>query len=156
MTCAHEGLLNAESTQRAMLAANYMGVEFVFSFLSTEWFIFAFIQCHLLRTTVQLMCVFLTQRIHATVLSSPRSLVTVFSHWALMISRCLLIAKQKETHLHIIGKCLACPLTVYWVRLQCVASVNVVQGPLLSCYGNRRYYCIGYICISVHSLHVWW
>lgn len=40
VTRAQEGLLNAESTQRASLAANYTVVEFIYSFLSVEWFIF--------------------------------------------------------------------------------------------------------------------
>lgn len=50
------------------------------------------------------MC-FSTQTTLATGLSSPRSQVTAFSHWAPTISRFLLIAEQKETHLHITGTC---------------------------------------------------
>lgn len=100
--------------------------------------------------------VFPTQRIHAMVLSSPRSPVTVFSPWALMISRCLLIAKPRETHLHIIGMCFDCPLTVYKVRLQCVASVNVWYKVLCRAgYDTRLCYWIGYIAFQCsHAVQV--
>lgn len=47
---------------------------------------------------------FFQQRIHAMVLSSPRSPVTVSFLWAMMISRFLWTAKQKGTHLHITSK----------------------------------------------------
>lgn len=74
------------------------------SFVTTEWVFLPLIQCHLLAAVEQLMC-FSTQTTLATGLSSPRSQVTAFSLWAPTISKFLLIAEQKETHLHIIGTC---------------------------------------------------
>lgn len=70
-----------------------------------------------------------------------------------MISRCLLIAKQKETPLRIIGKYFACPLAVFKVRLECVASVNVwYKVHCLAVNDTELGYCTGFILISVKYL----
>lgn len=112
VTWAQEALLNVESTQRAMLAANYMVSGFVYCFLSTEWFIV----CINSVSLVQWHCTaifFSQQNTCAMALSSPRSPVTAFSQWAATIRRCLLIAKPRGTHLHIIGE---------WMCHQCRQS----------------------------------
>lgn len=50
-----------------------------------------------------------------------------------MISRCLLIAKRKETRLHVTGECQACASSHSEVMLQRVAAVNKSS---LSCESN--------------------
>lgn len=104
--CDMRVYLNAESTQKVTLTANYKKYTIYMQFCA-EWLLLALILCHLFCAVVQLMFyvyfLFITQNMPAMVLSSPRSPVTAFSQWAPVTSWCLLIAKQKETRLHTIG-----------------------------------------------------
>lgn len=91
------------------------------SSVTTEWGFLALIQCHLLTN---LFFFFFTQTPLATGPSSPRSQVTVFSLWAPTISRFLLIAEQKETHLHNIGTCKPHgEATVFDIEWTCTESI---------------------------------
>lgn len=93
------------------------------SFVTAEWVFLALIQCHLLTAIEQLMC-FSMQTTLATGPSSLRSQVTAFSLWAPTISRFLLIAEQKETHLHIIGTCKPQgETTVFNTEWKCTESI---------------------------------
>lgn len=86
-------------------------------------FFLQLIQCHLLAAIEQLMC-FSMQTTLATGPSSPRSQVTAFFLWAQTTSRFLLIAGQKETHLHIIGMCKPQgETTVFNIKWKCTESM---------------------------------